>query len=197
MKAIKLLFFVVAMAFATSANAQFVSSGAGRTGGSSSSSSSLEKSNYFLFDFRVGSVAKAAGFGLNFGAEKRYNDYIAWDYVNVEYAAWFNSPAEVDILSLKTGLRAFTPSFANDLLRVYSNIALGYTCVLQKYWSYNYSYYGEYYYKDDEWMGTDHGFGLTFGVGLQIKKKYSIGYSLQYETGCSTKSHLATFGFAF
>lgn len=179
MKAFKFFFFVVAMTFAMSASAQFVSSGATKGG----SSTSTDKTNYFLLDVRVGGVAGAGGFGFNFGGEKRYNDYIAWDYINVEYAAPFNSPADFDILSLKTGVRGFSPSFANEKLRAYSNLAMGYTCVLAKDW------WGD--------MAASHGFGLTFGIGIQFNKKYSIGYSLQYETAGKSKSHLATFGFAF
>ena len=171
MKAVKFLLLVTIMAFASKASAQF-----GMSFG--------ERNNLFLFDVRIGGVAGAGGFGLNFGGEKRYGDYFAWDYVNVEYAAPFDSPADFDILSLKTGVRGFSPSFANEKLRAYSNLAVGYSCVLAKDW-----------WNGD--MEANHGFGLTFGVGIQINKKYSIGYSLMYETAFKTKSHLATIGFAF
>lgn len=180
MKTIKFFFFAVAMAFAMNASAQFASAGSSK----SSSTSSTDKSNFFLLDVRLGGVSGSGGFGFNFGGEKRYNEYIAWDYVNVEYAAPFNSPADLDLLSLKTGVRGFSPSFANEQLRAYSNLAVGYTCVLAEDW----------------WSGdmeANHGFGLTFGVGIQFKKKYSLGYSLIYETAFKSKSHLATFGFAF
>ena len=49
----------------------------------------------------------------------------------------------------------------------------------------------------DESMKAKHGFGLTFGVGVQFKEKFSVGYSLQYETGWKTKCHFATFGYTF
>lgn len=181
MKAFKFFFFAVAMTFAMNASAQFASAGGSKSSGSSSAS---DKSNFFLFDVRLGGVSGAGGFGLNFGGEKRYNDYIAWDYINIEFAAPFDSPANYDMISAKTGVRGFSPSFANDKLRAYTNLAVGYTCVLAEDW----------------WSGdmeANHGFGLTFGIGIQFNKKYSIGYSLQYETAFKSKSHLATFGFAF
>lgn len=46
-------------------------------------------------------------------------------------------------------------------------------------------------------MEANHGFGLTWGVGVQIKKKFNIGYTLQYETAFESKNHFATFGYTF
>jgi hypothetical protein len=40
-------------------------------------------------------------------------------------------------------------------------------------------------------------FGITYGLGLQFKQKFSFGYSLIYETAGSSKSHFATFGWTF
>ena len=171
MKSFKFLFFVLALCLATSTNAQFSRGG-----------SFGEKSHYFVVDVRFGGIEWwGAGFGVNLGGEKRFNDYIAWDYINIEYAAPFDSPKHLNILSAKTGVRGFTPSFANEKLRFYSNLAVGYTCILEKWGS----------------LYTDHGFGLTFGVGLQINKKYSLGYALQYETAGGSKNHFGTFGIAF
>ena len=46
-------------------------------------------------------------------------------------------------------------------------------------------------------MEANHGFGLTWGVGVQIAKKVNIGYTLQYETAFESKNHFATFGYTF
>jgi hypothetical protein len=49
----------------------------------------------------------------------------------------------------------------------------------------------------DSKMRAHHGFGLTFGVGLQFNQKLSFGYTLQYETALKTKSHFGTVAVAF
>ena len=179
MKAFKFFFFAVAMFFALNASAQFA------TASSSKSSGSNEKGTRVLIDVRFGGIdmgIKKGGFGLTFGGEKRFNDYIAWDFINIEYSAPFNSPEYWDVLSFKTGLRGFSPSFASDNLRAYTNLAVGYTCILV----------GERRY-----LYAEHAFGLTFGVGLQYKKTFSLGYTLQWENQWKTKNHFATLGFAF
>ena len=40
-------------------------------------------------------------------------------------------------------------------------------------------------------------FGLTYGLGFQFKEKFSVGYTLIYETAGSSKTHFATFGWTF
>lgn len=242
---IKYLFLAMTMTVATSASAQFVSGG-GSKGGSKISSSELDPKAHFMADFRIGSVASAGGFGINLGGTKELATFsgctLAWDFLNVEFAAPFNSPSNTDFLSLKTGLRLFSPSFVNDNLRIYTNLAMGYTCVLTKgigginsNWKKLLAAYADDnisdreieklmkelgYDPDDEdlWdeledyyedfdddvipsistkMQANHGFGLTWGVGVQIKKKFNIGYTLQYETAFKTKNHFATFGITF
>lgn len=262
MKAIKFFSVAIAMAFAMSANAQFVSSGGGSKGSSRFSSAELDPKAHFMADVRLGSVASAGGFGFNFSGTKEITTFsgytLAWDFLNVEFAAPFNSPANTDFLSLKTGLRLFSPSFMNDKLRLYTNLAVGYTCVLTKGASSSPEYsflkkliefdwnddkvekwaaqqgYDEAEIKDifdhlgnleddfedahddsefandEEWdqaflnsiggsskMQANHGFGLTWGFGVQIKKKFNIGYTLQYETAFKTKNHFATIGITF
>ena len=190
MKKVKLFFAAVATIFAMNANAQFIA------------------------DVRLGSVASAGGFGLNVGYQKSLTEFqgceIAWDVVNFEFAAPFNSPADFDQLSLKTGIRAFSPSFGNDKFRAYTNLALGYTCNLAKG------------FDDDDWenaweqawnivnnggdiddiddggsMSAYHGFGLTWGVGVQYNKKFSLGFTLQWESKFKTKNYFATIGYTF
>lgn len=257
---IKYLFLAVAMTVATSASAQFVGGGSSK-GGSKTSNTELDPKAHFVADFKIGSVASAGGFGFNLGGTKELTTFsgctLAWDFLNFEWAAPFNSPANLDMLSLKTGLRLFSPSFANDKLRLYTNLSMGYTCVLTKGASSNpmYEYLEKYieldwntakfnnwledegyteqeikeirsqlrhledefeksFYEDestseDEWneafldyvgggkMQANHGFGLTWGVGVQIKKKFHIGYTLQYETAFKSKNHFATIGYTF
>ena len=257
---IKYLFLAVAMTVATSASAQFVNSG-GSKGYSNVSGTELDQKVHFMADLRVGSVASKGGFGVNLGGTKEIASFagctLAWDFVNVEFAAPFNSPADIDMLSLKAGLRLFSPSFANDNIRLYTNLAMGYTCVLTKGASSSpmYEYLRKYieldwntsewrkwlsdqgldeerikeirseisylerafedahddseFANEEEWneeflnslggdkMQANHGFGLTWGAGVQIKKKFSIGYTLQYETAFKSKNHFATIGWTF
>ena len=241
MKVIKFFVAAMAMAFAMSANAQFLSDGR------------------FTANVNLGSVATKGGFGLGFGYQKEFysNDYVtlAWDVAQFEWNAPFNSPGDLDYLSLKTGIRAFSPSFANDKLRAYTNLSLGYTCVLAKTgWSsgkglstnnllkaygfdnidaivkkagysgldellkdlgyedledYLEEVYGsvddEYLesIEDDDYEGgspkmkAHSAFGLTWGVGIQYNKKWSLGYTLQYETWGKSKNHFATISYTF
>lgn len=178
MKAVKLLFAALAMSFAMNASAE---------------------GNHFTFDVKVGGVAGAGGFGFGVGYQKELKEFnnwnLAWDVVSFDYAAPFNSPADLDFLSVRTGLRLFTPTFWNDNFRCYVNLAPGYTCALVKeireLWG-NGMILGY-----DEKMVANHGFGLAFGAGIQFKEKFSLGYTLQYETACKSKCHFATFGFTF
>ena len=106
---------------------------------------------------------------------------------------------------MKSGLRLFSPTFWGGKWRAYTNLGVGYSCVLTKvikdgnigaYLDPNTGQIvvgGEYETK----MQANHGFGLTFGAGLQFNQKFSFGYTLQYETALKTKSHFGTIGFAF
>ena len=225
---IKYLFLAMAMTVATSASAQFVSNGGKSSGSFSSSSTEIDPKSHFVAEFRVGSIESKAGFGINLGGTKELTSFggftLAWDFVNVEWTAPFSSPADLDFLSAKTGLRLFSPSFANDKVRLYTNLSMGYTCVLMKgfdlggdYDDYDYDDYDyddlyddlyDYFSRSDSpvtraskddgtSMQANHGFGLTFGVGVQIAKKVNIGYSLQYETAFKSKNHFATIGYTF
>ena len=251
----KTKYFILAMAMtvATGASAQFVNKGGKSSGSFSSSNVELDPKSHFVADFKIGSVASKGGFGFNLGGTKELTSFagctLAWDFVNVEWAAPFSSPANTDFLSLKTGLHLFSPSFMNDNLRLYTNLSMGYTCVLTKGSSelldiimkaqgggkivgpledlgydedeiYDImqkldeidKYIDKKYYDDDEAeeefykaieenfrgkMEANHGFGLTWGVGVQIKKKFNFGYTLQYETAFKSKNHFATIGYTF
>ena len=205
------------MAFAMSANAQ------------------LFKDNHFTLNANLGAITgpfgySEGGFGLGAGFQTGVLDskYIslAWDVAQFEWNAPFDSPGDFDWLNLRSGIRAFSPSFANDHLRAYMNFGLGYTMVLSKvgsapdwddiypydpseWYSYEeYLFYREYAYEEakDEFedavdgatsMKAHSAFGLTWGFGLQLNKKFSLGYSLHYDTYSECKKHFVTFGFTF
>ena len=173
MKAIK--FFVAAMAvsFAMSANAK------------------IFENNSISVNANFGSYGPStAGFGIGAGFQTEFytNDWITlnWDVLHIEWDAPFDSPANFDNLSFKTGCRAFSPSFAKDHLRAYTNLDLGYVLGIYKD-----------VFTDD--TSTNSNFGLTWGIGLQLNKKWSLGYSLQYikNSNADGKSHYATIAYTF
>ena len=91
----------------------------------------------------------------------------------------FNSPGDWNQLDFKTGVRAFSPSFAGDHLRAYTNLDMGYVLGLAK---------GPF---------VSSAFGLTWGAGIQYNEKWSLGYTLQYETAGKSKNHFATIAYTF
>ena len=193
MKAVKLLFAALAMSFAMNASAE------GGRWTFDVKFGSVERP-YFDWDTGFEWSDRSAGFGLGVGYQKDIKEFnnwtLAWDVVSFDYAAPFSSPAKADYLALRTGLRLFTPTFWGDKCRCYVNAAPGYSCLLwkeveQQYWG-NGILLGV-----DESMKAHHGFGLSVGVGFQFMEKYSIGYTLQYETAGKTKSHFATLGWSF
>jgi hypothetical protein len=187
MKAVKLLLAALAMTFAMSSNAQIE----GR----------------FTLDVKGGVITPGSqgAFGVGFGYQvdlKQFGDWnLAWDVANIEFAAPFDSPKNLDLLALKSGLRLFTPTFWGDKWRAYTNLGVGYSCALQKVYELG-GYYDPYTgmfipTTENDKMEANHGFGLTFGAGLQFNQKWSFGYTLQYETALKTKSHFGTIGIAF
>lgn len=186
MKTIKFILAALAMTFAMGASAQI--------------------NGRFIADIKAGVITPGSqgAFGVGIGYQvdlKEFGDWaLAWDVANFEYSAPFDSPKYLDFLAVKSGLRLFTPSFWGDKWRAYVNVAPGYSCALQKEITIG-SYYdpvtGQIVATGDDSMQANHGFGLTFGAGLQFNQKWSFGYTLQYETALKSKNHFGTIGFAF
>ena len=169
MKAIKFFVAAMAMTFAVSMNAK------------------IFENNHFTVNANVGSFAGRGGFGLGTGFQTEVFTCnwvtVDWDVLHFEWDAPFNSPGDADALSFKTGARAYSPSFANDHLRVYTNLDMGYVLGLAKGF--------------DDKMTTSSAFGLTWGAGLQLNQKWSFGYSLQWESLGKSKSHFGTVAYTF
>lgn len=169
----KVLFLVAAMtmAFAMNANAK------------------IFEENHFTVNANVGGTTGAAGFGLGVAFQTQILEAkwitLDWDVLHFQWSAPFNSPGKSDNLSFKTGARAYSPSFANDHLRAYTNLDLGYVLGLAK--------------PGDEVI-TSSGFGMTWGAGLQLNKKWSFGYTLEYAKFKNTPggtSHYGTVAYTF
>lgn len=180
MKVIKIFSLAIAMAFAMNANAQ--------------------DKGHFTVNANFGSVCTVGGFGLGIGYQKTIlekNDWeLAWDVAQFEWDAPFKSPADLDYINIRSGVRGFTPSFASGKLRAYTNFDLGYTLVITETITFSYDKYGfptDYKTKKKAYSA----FGLQFGAGFQWNKKISLGYTLQYETKFKSKNHLATIAYTF
>lgn len=136
-----------------------------------------------MFTTKVGSCYGHGGFGENITLEKKYCPYFAVDFFSIDYSAPFNF--NYMNIGIKTGVRGFTPSFwntsAGKICRGYSSLAVGYDCTLTKYASYV----------------ADHGFGLSWGAGLEFVEKANFGYALEYNTVMKSTSHYFTIGIKF
>lgn len=187
----KVLFLVaMAMTFAMSSNAK------------------IFEDNHFTLNANLGGIVgpysySEGGFGLGAGFQTGVLDSkyvsLAWDVAQLEWNSQFDSPGDIDWLNFRSGIRAFSPSFANNHLRGYMNFGMGYTLVLVKGVSYDIEYDDGFVYVDDveTKMKGKSAFGLTWGFGLQLNKKFSLGYSLHYDTFTEFKKHFVTFGFTF
>ncbi len=188
MKAIKLLSVAFAMAFAMNANAQFVNAG-----GSSSSGESVDYEYYEGYGkdkcmTNELSVYLGEAWGLGWQLRREINKYVALNIVGVNYMAggWV-SPDESGVVNFRfLGARGYSPSW--KWIRGYVDLNMGYTLgyrdsgvklsssekkLVEKYT-------GEKISDDVE---TSHHFGLDFGVGLQLHKRFAIGYHMTYVTG--------------
>ena len=136
-----------------------------------------------MFTTKIGSFYGHGGFGENITLEKKYCPYFAVDFFSIDYSAPFNF--NYMNIGIKTGVRGFTPSFwntsAGKICRGYSSLAVGYDCTLTKYASYV----------------ADHGFGLSWGAGLEFVEKANFGYALEYNTVMKSTSHYFTIGIKF
>ena len=177
MKAIKFFLAAIAMTFAMSANAEWkLNLGDGHF---------TVNANFGVYD----ATTSWAGFGLGatYQTEVFTSDWVTldWDVLHFEWDAPFDSPKYANDLNFLTGLRAYSPSFAKGHLRAYTNLDLGYDLYLEKDFN-------------DE-VETWSGFGLNYGIGLQLNKKFSLGYTLLFTKYkfANCKGHYATIAYTF
>ena len=140
---------------------------------------------HFMAETKIGSFYGTGGFGANLLAEKEFHQYLAWDILSFDFAHAFSENALT--LGLKTGVRAFSPRFANDKLRAYMSMAMGWDFALVKI---DLGPLGKETYKK-------HGFGLTWGIGIQAFENAFIGYDLEYCTQFKSTSHYAKIAWRF
>ncbi len=154
-----------------------------------SSNAKIFEENHFTVNLNVGGYqgggGAAFGLGAAFQTEVLTCDWLTldWDVLHFQWSAPFNSPGDADNLSFKTGARAYSPTFANDHLRAYTNLDMGYVLALAK--------------GLDDKIAASSAFGLTYGFGLQLNKKWSFGYTLEWESAGKSKGHFGTVAFTF
>ena len=186
MKAIKFLVAAMAMAFAMSVNAKIFENNHFTVDANVGAKvSSVTVVDPFWGSFSTSDSQAAFGLGATFQTEIFSTNWITldWDVFRFAWVAPFNSPGDWDELHFKTGARAYSPTFAGDHLRGYTNLDMGYVLGLYKD------------FKDD--VATSSAFGLDWGIGIQLNKKFSFGYTLQFESNGKSKNHFFTFGYTF
>lgn len=151
-------------------------------------SNGFTPSNHFMLETKIGGLYGTGGFGENFVFEREFHKYIAWDIVSLD----FNMPFNTNFLTVgvKTGIRGYTPRWWDGKMRGYSNLAVGYDCVV---------YLGNT--RDIlKWEGAPtelHGFGLSWGIGVEIVDHFLVGYDLEYNSGIKSTAHFAKLTYKF
>ena len=152
-----------------------------------SSNKGYDPDVHFMLETRIGS-----GLGENLVLEKEFHKYVAVDFFSLGYTSE-NWKFDTHKISAKTGARGFSPRWWGGRMRAYTDLALGYDCVI---------------FSLPGFSETSHGFGLTWGLGIHMLDHFYFGYSLDYTTismnlggiasvsGGAT-SHFFKFGYRF
>ncbi|MBQ7570803.1 MAG: hypothetical protein IJT19_01010 [Bacteroidaceae bacterium] len=112
---------------------------------------------------------------LGVRAQYNFNQYFAWDVLNVKYAydwdrtkIWGTTfKTHWNEIAITTGVRGFSPTFFNDRMKAFANFDLGYGAMFNN--------------------GNTNCFAIDFGVGLYVWKGLYAGYAL--EALCKNGSH--------
>lgn len=138
------------------------------------------KKNSFAIDLGI-----AQQFKLGVRWQRNFGRYFAWDILAFKYTRdwseenWNYSDGgnadNTNEIALTTGVRGFTPAFANKKLKGFVSFALGYGgCWHNDF----YSYYSSY--RDEEQSSHC---AIDFTFGLQICDRFSIAYGLDAMQG--------------
>lgn len=121
------------------------------------------------------------GWGIGYQLRREINPYLAVNIFGVSYmSGGFHSPDKAGMVNFRVlGARGYTPSW--QWIRGYVDLNMGYTLN----------------YFDAHDMETSHHFGLDFSVGVQLHRKFSIGYQLIYTAPDGGTGHLARISFPF
>ena len=155
---------------------------------------------HLMLETQIGGFYGTGGFGENIVLEHEFHKYFAWDIFSIDFSAPFNFNATS--IGLKTGIRAFSPYFWDKLnMRAYSSLAVGYDCGLSKgggdTWVYDPLEDDYILVPGGTGWSASHGFGLSFGVGVQMVDHVYVGYALEYSTVWKSTSHYAKITWRF
>lgn len=155
---------------------------------------------HLMLETKIGGFYGTGGFGENIVLEHEFHKYFAWDIFSIDFSAPFNFNATS--IGLKTGIRAFSPYFWDKLnMRAYSSLAVGYDCGLSKgggdRWEYDPIEDDYILVPGGTGWSASHGFGLSFGVGVQMVDHVYVGYALEYNTVWKSTSHYAKITWRF
>ena len=151
-----------------------------KSAGSFLSTNGFTPSNHLMFETKVGGYYGTGGFGENIVLEREFHKYIAWDIFSLDFSAPFNFDAVS--IGLKTGLRGYSPRFWEERMRAFTSLAMGYDCAIAK--------------GDGGWSAS-HGFGLSWGIGVEILDHFQVGYALEYNTIYKSTAHFAKLTYKF
>ena len=155
---------------------------------------------HLMLETKIGGFYGTGGWGENIVLEHEFHKYFAWDIFSLDFSAPFNFNATS--VGVKTGIRAFSPYFWDKLnMRAYSSLALGYDCGLSKgageTWIYDPLIDDYVLVTGGGGWSASHGFGLSFGVGVQMVDHVYVGYALEYSTVWKSTSHFAKITWRF
>ena len=189
MKFPKLFLTICAMATAINVGAQPDSTVITTTEGATKSYS-YDRGYHLMPEVKLGSCYGYAGFGVNLVLEHEFHKYLAWDIVSLDFSAPFDF--NHGNIGLKTGLRAFTSRFWGDNARGFMSLAAGYDCNIREHMEFDKTE-NKIHIKNKGFSGL----GLSVGLGLQFKKHFFLGYTMEYSTAAKFTSHYGRFGFRF
>ena len=201
MKFSKLFLTVCTMAIAMNLCAQNTTTTTATYAESITNTDSYDKGYHLMPEIKLGSCYGYAGFGANLVLEHEFHKYLAWDIVSLDFSAPFD--LSEGNFGLKTGIRGFTSRFWDNKARGFMSLAAGYDCNIRerkeidetKTWQDKDGKLqtGWTYIKNKGFSGL----GVSVGLGIQFKKHFFGGYTMEYSTAAKFTSHYAKFAYRF
>lgn len=141
-----------------------------------------------LLESKIGGFYGTGGFGENIVLEREFHKYIAWDIFSLDFSCPFNTGCLS--IGVKTGIRGYTPRFWEGRMRGFSSLAMGYDCII-------YTGTNRDILKSAGYKTELHGFGLSWGIGVEMMDHFQFGYTLEYNSGIKSTSHYAKITYKF
>ena len=111
------------------------------------------------------------GWGVGYQLRREFNQYIGWNIVGISYMSDYNFE-DMGVFFKLLGARGYTP--ADKAIRGYADLNIGYAM-----------------------CNFGNNLGIEFGLGIQVHKRFALGYNLIYLTPNSAAVHMAKLSFLF